>query len=308
MVYSSKRTLWAHKKKIHGVKKVKAPLVCKFCNKEYEQYKSKWKHEKTCVVKNNKTDLVELLLDNVQDDPNLKNTLTEYFSNKTAKNVNSNSPLTCKFCNKEYEQYKSKWKHEQTCLKRDNKADLVEFLLSNVKDDPNLKNTLIGYFSNKTIKLANYQPPQNTMQPPQNTMQPPQNTMQPPQNTMQPPQNTMQPPQNTMQPPQNTMQPLLNVKIKNKNKNKSTGVPLAVKRIVWDRYIGECIGKSKCYCCKLTDIIQMSFHCGHVISVKNGGPTEIDNLRPICQNCNSSMGTKNMDEFIETYKIHSRIF
>lgn len=81
-------------------------------------------------------------------------------------------------------------------------------------------------------------------------------------------------------------------------------VPSTVKRIVWNTYIGENIGKGKCYCCKLTDITQLSFHCGHIVSVINGGSTEIDNLKPICQNCNCSMGTKNMDEFINIYKLH----
>lgn len=45
----------------------------------------------------------------------------------------------------------------------------------------------------------------------------------------------------------------------------------------------------------------MSFHCGHVISEFNGGELRPSNLKPICQLCNSSMGTMNMDEFIETY-------
>jgi 5-methylcytosine-specific restriction endonuclease McrA len=83
---------------------------------------------------------------------------------------------------------------------------------------------------------------------------------------------------------------------------------LAIKRLVWDKYIGECIGKSKCYCCKLTDIVQMSFHCGHVIAEKNGGSIEITNLRPICQICNSSMGTTNMDVFVKSYKIENKDF
>ena len=30
----------------------------------------------------------------------------------------------------------------------------------------------------------------------------------------------------------------------------------------------------------------------------------IENLRPICQNCNSSMNTKNMNDYINEYKIH----
>jgi len=66
--------------------------------------------------------------------------------------------------------------------------------------------------------------------------------------------------------------------------------------------IGEEIGKSKCVCCKSTYITQMSFHCGHIIAESRGGETIVSNLRPICQNCNSSMGQTNMDDFIKTLK------
>ena len=72
-----------------------------------------------------------------------------------------------------------------------------------------------------------------------------------------------------------------------------------IKRLVWNKYIGENIGKSKCLCCNITDITQLSFHCGHIISERNNGETIVENLKPICQNCNSSMGSKNMDEFIK---------
>jgi hypothetical protein len=71
-----------------------------------------------------------------------------------------------------------------------------------------------------------------------------------------------------------------------------------LKRLVWNTYIGEDIGKSKCLCCKLTDITQLSFNCGHIIAVANGGENNIENFKPICQNCNSSMRTTNMEEFI----------
>ena len=74
-----------------------------------------------------------------------------------------------------------------------------------------------------------------------------------------------------------------------------------LKRLVWNEYIGENIGKSKCVCCKTTDIVQISFNCGHVVAERNGGETEIGNLRPICQNCNSSMGTKNMFDFMNCF-------
>lgn len=81
------------------------------------------------------------------------------------------------------------------------------------------------------------------------------------------------------------------------SKAKKTRIPATVKRLIWNKHIGEEIGKSKCLCCKVTDITQMSFNCGHIISEKNGGDVKVANLLPVCQNCNSSMGTMNMDEF-----------
>jgi hypothetical protein len=80
-------------------------------------------------------------------------------------------------------------------------------------------------------------------------------------------------------------------------KPRKKAIPATLKRLVWNKYIGEEIGKAKCTCCNTTDIIQMSFHCGHLIASSNGGKMEIDNLRPICQNCNSSMGSANMESF-----------
>ena len=89
----------------------------------------------------------------------------------------------------------------------------------------------------------------------------------------------------------------INSSIKKKKKISST-----IKKLVWNIHIGESIGKSKCTCCKSTDITQMSFNCGHIIAEANGGDTIVSNLKPICQNCNSSMGTKNMNDFIKTLK------
>ena len=86
-----------------------------------------------------------------------------------------------------------------------------------------------------------------------------------------------------------------------KEKPKKKIIPLALKRNVWNKHIGEEIGKTLCLCCKLTDISQMNFSCGHIISENNGGEINLNNLKPICVSCNSSMGTKNMDEFIQNY-------
>ena len=86
----------------------------------------------------------------------------------------------------------------------------------------------------------------------------------------------------------------------NKKPKKKT-IPVALKRNVWNKWIGEDIGKSKCLCCKLTEITMLNFACGHVIAEANGGELKLNNLKPICMSCNSSMGTQNMDEYINKY-------
>jgi hypothetical protein len=85
-------------------------------------------------------------------------------------------------------------------------------------------------------------------------------------------------------------------------KKKKKPISATIKRLVWNTNIGEDIGKSKCMCCKSTDITQMSFNCGHILAEANGGDTIVSNLKPICQNCNSSMGTKNMEDFMKSLK------
>ncbi len=91
---------------------------------------------------------------------------------------------------------------------------------------------------------------------------------------------------------------LSNIKPK---KIRKKNIPVALKRKVWSRWIGEEIGKTKCFCCKLTEITQLNFSCGHIVAEANGGSLNIENLRPICTSCNSSMGTQNMNDFIKTY-------
>ncbi len=84
-------------------------------------------------------------------------------------------------------------------------------------------------------------------------------------------------------------------------KPKKKPIPVALKRNVWNKWIGEAIGKSKCMCCKLTEITMLNFACGHIIAEANGGELKLDNLKPICVSCNSSMGTQNMNTYIEKY-------
>lgn len=86
-----------------------------------------------------------------------------------------------------------------------------------------------------------------------------------------------------------------------KGKYKKKSIPLVLKRKVWDYWVGESVGKTKCPCCKLSDITQMNFACGHIIPESQGGSLTVQNLKPICGSCNSSMGTQNMQEFISKF-------
>ena len=86
-------------------------------------------------------------------------------------------------------------------------------------------------------------------------------------------------------------------------KKKKEKIPAAVRKIVWNTYIGKDKNTSKCLCCSAEDISNTNFECGHIMSEKNGGEVNIENLRPICGHCNKSIGGNNMDEFMDRYKI-----
>lgn len=85
---------------------------------------------------------------------------------------------------------------------------------------------------------------------------------------------------------------------KGKGKTISKTIPLSLKKAVWDHWMGMGEGEAKCPVCKVTMIYQISFHCGHIVAKSRGGLNTVDNLKPICQSCNSSMGNQNMDDFI----------
>jgi 5-methylcytosine-specific restriction endonuclease McrA len=93
-------------------------------------------------------------------------------------------------------------------------------------------------------------------------------------------------------------------KQKEEKRRKKQAIPKNVRNIVWNHYIGEDIIKHKCLCCKKVTITNTNFEVGHVISEKNEGTHEINNLRPICGACNHSMGTENMIDFVVKYGLY----
>lgn len=80
-------------------------------------------------------------------------------------------------------------------------------------------------------------------------------------------------------------------------KYKKKKISHTVRIKCWNVHIGEMIPKTKCMCCYNIDITQHNFHCGHVIAESNGGTHKIENLLPVCNVCNSSMGSMNMNDF-----------
>lgn len=83
-------------------------------------------------------------------------------------------------------------------------------------------------------------------------------------------------------------------------RKKKQRISLTMKKKVWNKKYGMSVGHALCDCCGITLIHQMSFHCGHIEPEVKGGKTEVDNLIPVCQSCNSSMGAKNYYEFKES--------
>ena len=85
-----------------------------------------------------------------------------------------------------------------------------------------------------------------------------------------------------------------------KQRAKRENIPRTLRYAVWEKSFGK-NNEAKCVCCKNNTIAITNFECGHIISNKDGGKICIDNLKPICKTCNTSMGTTNMDIFMKKY-------
>jgi hypothetical protein len=77
-------------------------------------------------------------------------------------------------------------------------------------------------------------------------------------------------------------------------------IPASVKNTLWSLYFPNAL-QGNCQCCQTEVISKNNFDCGHIISEKEGGEIKLDNLKPICRSCNSSMSTMNMNDFMKKY-------
>lgn len=55
------------------------------------------------------------------------------------------------------------------------------------------------------------------------------------------------------------------------------------------------------FCCNFSKISHTHFQAGHIIPKSKGGSNTIDNIMPICSQCNGSMMTQNMGYYIKKY-------
>jgi 5-methylcytosine-specific restriction endonuclease McrA len=94
------------------------------------------------------------------------------------------------------------------------------------------------------------------------------------------------------------------IEVKQEPKKIKKSLPTAVKDCIWNYYIGQHINLHKCFCCKKNMIKIDDFHAGHVVAEAQGGGDNIDNLRPICSSCNSSMGKRDMIDYVKQYGLY----
>jgi len=80
-------------------------------------------------------------------------------------------------------------------------------------------------------------------------------------------------------------------------------IPVALREQVWIHFNGRKFEK-KCYIrwCK-NKINVFDFQVGHNIPESKGGPTTLENLRPVCSRCNQSMSNNySIDQWNELGK------
>ena len=73
---------------------------------------------------------------------------------------------------------------------------------------------------------------------------------------------------------------------------RKTKIPKALREQLWIQTMGRTFqGRCQILWCQNT-INVFNFQCGHNVPESKGGKTNLDNLRPICDRCNTSMGSQ----------------
>lgn len=76
------------------------------------------------------------------------------------------------------------------------------------------------------------------------------------------------------------------------SKYKKKKIPLAVRQAVWVKQFGR-VFQHKCFVSWCHRILScFDFEVGHNIPESKGGTLDLDNLYPICHQCNTGMGNQ----------------
>ena len=78
-------------------------------------------------------------------------------------------------------------------------------------------------------------------------------------------------------------------------------IPAPVRSGVWRKYIGDSMDGA-CYSCN-KPLSYENWQAGHILAFANGGKETIENLRPLCAQCNTSMGSMHMFDFIKKHNM-----
>ena len=86
------------------------------------------------------------------------------------------------------------------------------------------------------------------------------------------------------------------------DKTKKNPIPKSLRKEVWLAYAGRTFD-ARCAVrwCHAT-ITPFTFEVGHNAPESKGGATTLENLRPLCPQCNRSMGSRySIDEYAERF-------
>lgn len=79
-------------------------------------------------------------------------------------------------------------------------------------------------------------------------------------------------------------------------KKRKQTIPKPMREAVWRKDHQDKLN-SKCPVCMENYISAFNFECSHIVSEYMGGEVAVNNLMAICNICNKSMGTQNLNEY-----------
>ena len=91
-----------------------------------------------------------------------------------------------------------------------------------------------------------------------------------------------------------------------KIREKKPNITKRMSNAVWNKYIGRDKANGQCFDCKRVINVQ-HFECGHLKSHKNGGTTDLENLRPFCPECNRQLGSTDFFEKTKKSSVDEKV-